>query len=176
MFTLFPPFATIVIYPFTLLMSFCPLMQQYEPRSYCYLWFIKLLPWLRVFWKCIADIICRQHLHDKKILAGQRLMVKCHYCHLVVIRSLRLKVFANDNLTMSLWSHNLQSISPGCAAQSITCLATDANLTVDPGVASLITTQSHTFLKIDHEIIPPFCWIIQEGLLSVTSESMCTKY
>ena len=23
---------------------------------------------------------------------------------------------------------------------------------------------------------PPFCWIIQEGLLSVTSESMCTKY
>ena len=23
---------------------------------------------------------------------------------------------------------------------------------------------------------PPFCWINQEGLLSVTSESMCTKY
>ena len=23
---------------------------------------------------------------------------------------------------------------------------------------------------------PPFCWIIQEGLMSVTSKSMCTKY
>ena len=43
--------------------------------------------------------------------------------------------------------------SPGCVAQSVTCLATDANLTADPGVASLISTQSHTFVEIDHEII-----------------------
>ena len=39
------------------------------------------------------------------------------------------------------------------AAQSETCLATDASLTADPGVASSIPTRSHTFVEIDHEII-----------------------
>ena len=38
-------------------------------------------------------------------------------------------------------------------AQSVTCLATDASLTADPGVASSIPTRSHTFVEIDHEII-----------------------
>ena len=38
-------------------------------------------------------------------------------------------------------------------AQSETCLATDASLTADPGVASLIPVRSHTFVEIDHEII-----------------------
>ena len=38
-------------------------------------------------------------------------------------------------------------------AQSVTCLATDACLTADPGVASLILARSHTFVEIDHEII-----------------------
>ena len=33
------------------------------------------------------------------------------------------------------------------------CLATDASLTADPGVASLIPARSHTFVEIDHEII-----------------------
>ena len=42
---------------------------------------------------------------------------------------------------------------PGCVAQSVTCLATDACLTADPGVASSIPAQSHTFVEIDHEII-----------------------
>ena len=37
--------------------------------------------------------------------------------------------------------------------QSVTCLATDASLTADPGVASLIPARSHAFLEIDHEII-----------------------
>ena len=37
--------------------------------------------------------------------------------------------------------------------QSVTCLATDASLTADPGVARLILALSHTFLEIDHEII-----------------------
>ena len=32
-------------------------------------------------------------------------------------------------------------------------LATDASLTADPGVASLIPARSHTFVEIDHEII-----------------------
>ena len=38
-------------------------------------------------------------------------------------------------------------------AQSVMCLATDVCLTADPGVASLIPTQSHTFVEIDHEIV-----------------------
>ena len=33
------------------------------------------------------------------------------------------------------------------------CLATDASLTADPGVVSLISARSHTFVEIDHEII-----------------------
>ena len=42
---------------------------------------------------------------------------------------------------------------PGRVAQSVTCLATDACLAADPGVASSIPARSHTFLAIDHEII-----------------------
>ena len=46
-------------------------------------------------------------------------------------------------------------ILPGRVAQSVTCLATDhACLTADPGVASSIPARSHTFVEIDHEIIP----------------------
>ena len=43
--------------------------------------------------------------------------------------------------------------SPGRVAQSVTCLATDACLTADPGVASSILARYHTFVEIDHEII-----------------------
>ena len=35
----------------------------------------------------------------------------------------------------------------------VTCLATDASLTADPGVANLIPARSHTFVEIGHEII-----------------------
>ena len=49
-------------------------------------------------------------------------------------------------------------------AQSVTCLATDASLTADPGVTSSIPAQSHNFVEIHHEIIStvillPFCWM-----------------
>ena len=43
--------------------------------------------------------------------------------------------------------------TPGRVAQSVTCLATDACLTADPGVASSIPVRSHTFVEIDHEMI-----------------------
>ena len=70
---------------------------------------------------------------------------------------------------------------PGRVTQSVTCLATDACLTADPGVASSIPVRSHTFVEIDHEkistvILLPSADFIQERLLSVTSESMCTNY
>ena len=44
-------------------------------------------------------------------------------------------------------------LEPGRVAQSVTCLATDASLTADPGVVSLIPARSHTFMEIDREII-----------------------
>ena len=59
-------------------------------------------------------------------------------------------------------------------AQSVKCLATDASLTADPGVASSISTRSHTFVEIHHEIISTV--IDSRRVLSVTSVSMCTKY
>ena len=42
----------------------------------------------------------------------------------------------------------------GRVAQSVTlpCLATDASLTTDPGVANSIPARSHTFVEIDHGI------------------------
>ena len=51
--------------------------------------------------------------------------------------------------TITTTTHN----TPGHVAQSVTCLATDACLTADPGVASLIPVLSHTFVEIDHEMI-----------------------
>ena len=47
----------------------------------------------------------------------------------------------------------IRFIIMGRVAQSVTCLATDACLTADPGVASSIPARSHTFVEIDHEII-----------------------
>ena len=41
----------------------------------------------------------------------------------------------------------------GHVAQSVACLATDACLTADPGVASSIGASPPTFMEIDHEII-----------------------
>ena len=63
----------------------------------------------------------------------------------------------------------------GRVAQSVTCLTADMCLTADLGVSSLIPALSHTFMEI---ISGPFSSLplIQEGMLSVKSESMCTKY
>ena len=47
----------------------------------------------------------------------------------------------------------LWMLKPGRVVQLVTCLAKDANLTADPGVASSIPARSHTFLENDYEII-----------------------
>ena len=52
-----------------------------------------------------------------------------------------------------LFRHDSVLVVPGRVAQSVTCLATDACLTADPGVASSIPARYHTFVEIDHEII-----------------------
>ena len=58
----------------------------------------------------------------------------------------------NKNSNIQGGSLNVHKV-PGRLAQSATCLATDASLTADPGVASSIPARSHTFVEIDHEII-----------------------
>ena len=50
-------------------------------------------------------------------------------------------------------SSRVKALLPGRVAQWVTCVATDASLTADPGVPSLIPVLSHTFVEIDHEII-----------------------
>ena len=61
---------------------------------------------------------------------------------------------------------------PGPVAQSV------ASPTADPGVSSFIPARSHSFMEIDHEIISTviLLLLIQEELLSVTGQSLCTKY
>ena len=50
-------------------------------------------------------------------------------------------------------------------------------MNADPGFVISIPAQIHTFVEIDHEIISiGIVLLIQEGLLSVTSESMYMKY
>ena len=58
-------------------------------------------------------------------------------------------------------------------------LIVDVYLSEDPAVPSSDPALSHTFVEIDHEIISmafllPFA-VTRRGL-TVTSESMCTKY
>ena len=64
------------------------------------------------------------------------------------------KLRLNGTVSVTETRVNVYQISlPGRVAQSVTCLATDACLTADPGVASSIPARSHTFVEIDHEII-----------------------
>ena len=69
---------------------------------------------------------------------------------------------------------------PGRIAQSVPCLATDASLTADPGVASSIPAQDHTFVEIDREIIStvillPSAESFKKGCCQL-QDCMCTKY
>ena len=73
---------------------------------------------------------------------------------------LRWKIIRANNLfqfihqvTIEIRFRKSLAQEPGRVAQSVTCLATDACLTADPGVASSIPVRSHTFVEIDHEMI-----------------------
>ena len=65
---------------------------------------------------------------------------------------LKLKINDLEQMDLSEAAYMI-SFLPGRVAQSVTCLATDACLTADPGVASSIPARSHTFVEIDREII-----------------------
>ena len=74
---------------------------------------------------------------------------------------------------------NISTAIPGCVVQSVTSLTANTCLTADPGVTISIPARTHTFMEIDHEILSKVITslrLFQEGLLSVTSESMSTKY
>ena len=59
-----------------------------------------------------------------------------------------------------------------------TIAQSEVSLLADPGVGISIPAQCHTFVEIDYEIISTVILLlplIQEGLLSITSDSMCTQ-
>ena len=64
-------------------------------------------------------------------------------------------------------------------AQSVTCLATDASLSADPGVASSIPARSHTFVAIDHEkisavILLPYAESFKKGCCQLQAK-VCAR-
>ena len=61
--------------------------------------------------------------------------------------------FLINNLIRRPTSISLYCLGQLNHTQSVTCLATDACLTADSGVASSIPARYHTFVEIDHEII-----------------------
>ena len=66
-------------------------------------------------------------------------------------------------------------VGPGRVAQSVTCLATDACLTADPGVASSIPARYHTFVEIDHEIISTVILLPSADLFKKLQAKVCAQ-
>ena len=60
------------------------------------------------------------------------------------------------------WKSHVMVLNTGPRRQSVTCLATDACLTADPGVPSLIAARSYTFIEIDHEMISTVIFLPSE--------------
>ena len=100
-----------------------------------------------------------KHVHMQSLSAYKhkaRLLMKDHAKYLSFLsygprrEKTCLRGFRNGHTQTGLLSYRER---PGRVAQSVTCLATDACLTADPGVASSIPAWSHTFVEIDHDII-----------------------
>ena len=108
-------------------------------QKYCRM----LLGILQYFWPSLS-----YHLSLKSLfcLFWVAVLHRFYYC-IVLCRQWSPKI------TYELACDFVQWCIPGRVAQSVTCLATDACLTADPGVASSIPARSHTFVEIDHEII-----------------------
>ena len=76
---------------------------------------------------------------------NQRLFTSLYYGHFCKCLGYFVSFFSNYCTT------NRIAITTSLS-QLVTCLATDASLTADPGVVSSIPARSHTFIEIDHEI------------------------
>ena len=75
---------------------------------------------------------------------------------------------------MMNWNGIQNATEPGRVAQSVTCLATDANLTADPGVTSSIPARSHTFVEIDYNHSPPSAESFKEGCCQLQAK-VCAR-
>ena len=67
-------------------------------------------------------------------------------------------------------------LNTGPRRQSVTCLATDACLTADPGVPSLIAARSYTFIQIDHEMISTVIFLLSAESFKKEVVSYKRKY
>ena len=92
----------------------------------------------------------KSHFWRKKVIIASLCTQRCYGRHNVSRKSV-------NKFGLQILLHGVISLPdakiPGRVAQSVTCLATDACLTADPGVASSIPARYHTFVEIDHEII-----------------------
>ena len=111
-----------------------------------------------------ASTICCWHI---KILLAQNLLLAQDLL-LAQKFLLALNMLLAQKLLMAQ-----KFLGTGPRRQSVSCLATDACLTADPGVQSLFAALSHTFMEIGHKIIST---VIQKKYLSDIGESMRTKY
>ena len=83
------------------------------------------------------------------------------------------------NIIFAVSKRYINILLPGRVAQSVTCLATDACLTADPGVASSIPVRSHTFVEIDHAIIStvillPYAVLFKKGCCQLQAK-VCAR-
>ena len=86
-------------------------------------------------------------MEDRKIASHQGGLNAFYWYQIFALDSTVVKTgFTVD----SPWN---KFVEPCRVAQLVTCLATDACLTADPGVVSLIPVRSNTFVEIDHEMI-----------------------
>ena len=88
----------------------------------------------------------------QKILLGQKIAASTTYAAGTKIPA-GTKLAAGTKIIAGTKVAAGTNLHIGPRRQSVTCLATDACLTEDPGVPSLIAACSHTFMEIDREII-----------------------
>ena len=111
-----------------------------------------------------AHISSRYHAFKEEVLKDNHCKTAQFWArYMFIIQMVLALIRATRKTTLNCMSalsvclfpnvHCTQSLLISRVAQSVTCLATDACLTADPGVASSIPARYHTFVEIDHEII-----------------------
>ena len=80
----------------------------------------------------------------EKLIIAQNYGIFCQF---------RSKLAISHTIAIKWKEKNDAVVVDAHAAQSVTCLVTDACLTAYPCVTSLIPARSHTFIEIDHEIL-----------------------
>ena len=109
---------------------------NWSPTTYELLHFCTV----QLYHNCFDNAVQYQIVHFSTHLLG----------HLCNIRQCSATITLFRHHCTMQWLFRYIFYSPGHVAQSVTCLATDASLTADPGVASSIPARSHTFVEIDH--------------------------